>query len=84
MTVKGGPNVGLKSMVCRMKEANCVIGMVKFAASRLGSRFVIDRECWKAFVVKKLMYGCVAVVWSQNEFNDLEVKQNEIGKWIKF
>ena len=26
-------------------------------------------------VVNKLMYGCGALVWSQTECNDLEVKQ---------
>ena len=28
----------------RMKEANGVLGMVKFAASRTGSKFVIGRK----------------------------------------
>ena len=37
-----------------IKEANGVLGMVKFAASRSGSKFVIGRECWK---------GLVADVW---------------------
>ena len=46
VTVKGGPNGGFKSMGDRMKEANGVLGMVKFAASRSGSKFVIGREGW--------------------------------------
>ena len=50
------------SMGDRMKEANSVIGMVKFAASRSGSIFVIGREGWKRLVVNKLMYGCGALV----------------------
>ena len=37
-----------------MKEANGVLGMVKFAASK----YVIGREGWKGLVVNKLMYGC--------------------------
>ena len=28
------------------------------------------------------MYGCGALVWSQTECNDLEVKQNEMGRWL--
>ena len=82
VTVKGGPNGGFKSMGDRMKEANGVLGMVKFAASRSGSKFVIGREGWKGMVVNKLMYGCGALVWSQTECNDLEVKQNEMGRWL--
>ena len=34
VTVKGEQNGGFKSMGDRMKEANGVIGMVEFAASR--------------------------------------------------
>ena len=34
VTVKGDPNGGFKGMGYRMKEANGVLGMVKFAASR--------------------------------------------------
>ena len=56
VTVKGGPNG--------------VLGMVKFAASRSGSKFLIGREGWKGMVVNKLMYGCGALVWSQTECND--------------
>ena len=41
VTVKEGPNGGFKSMVVRMKEANVVCGMVKLAASRSESKFVI-------------------------------------------
>ena len=62
-----------------MKESNSVLGMVKFAASRAGSKFVIGREGWKGLVVNKLMYGCGALVCSQAECNDLAVKQNEMG-----
>ena len=82
VTVKGGPNGGFKSMGDRMKEANGVLGMVKFAASRSGSKFAIGREGWKGMVVNKLMYGCGALVWSQTECNDLEVKQNKMGRWL--
>ena len=28
------------------------------------------------------MYGCGALVWSQTLCNDLEVKQNEMGRWL--
>ena len=46
----------------RMKEANGVLGMVQFAASRSGNKFVIGREGWKGLVVNKLMYGCGELV----------------------
>ena len=82
MTVKGGPNGGFKSIGDRMKEANGVLGMVKFAASRSGSKFLIGREEWKGMVVNKLMYGCVALIWYQTECNDLEVKHKEMGRWL--
>ena len=39
VTVKGGPNCGFNSMGYRIKEANGVLGMVKFAASRSGSNW---------------------------------------------
>ena len=28
------------------------------------------------------MYGCGALAWSQTEYNDLEVKQTEMGRWL--
>ena len=65
-----------------MIEANGVLGIVKFAASRSGSKFVIGRKCWKCMVVNKLVYGCGTLVWSQTECNDLEVQHNEMGKWL--
>ena len=80
VTIKGGPNGGFNSMGDRMKDANGVLGMVKFAASRSGSTFVIGRRGWKGLVVYKLMYRCGALIWYQTECNDLEVKQNEMGR----
>ena len=32
--------------------------------------------------MNKFMYGCGALVWSHNECNYLEVKQNEMGRWL--
>ena len=32
--------------------------------------------------MNKLMYGCTAFVWSQAECNYLEVKHNEMGRWL--
>ena len=31
--------------------------------------------------MNKLMYGCGALVLSKTEYNDLEVKHNEMGRW---
>ena len=64
MTVKGCLNDGFISMGDRMRDTNGVLSMVKFAASRSGSKFVIVREGCKGLVVNKLMYGCGALVWS--------------------
>ena len=44
-----------------MKEANGLIGMVKYAAERSRRKYVIGREGWKTMIVSKLMYGCGAL-----------------------
>ena len=62
-----------------MKEANGLIGMVKYAVARSGSKYVIGREGWKPMIVSKLMYGCGARAWYQREYDDLEVIQNGFG-----
>ena len=61
--MEGGKQGGFKSMGDRMKEANGLIGMVKYAAKRSGSKYVIGREGWKIMIVSKLMYGCGALSW---------------------
>ena len=76
----GGNHGGFKSMGDRMKEANELIGMVKYAAERSGSKYVIGREGWKTMIVSKLMYGCGALTWYQCECDDLEVIQNGFGR----
>ena len=60
-----------------MKETNGLIGMVKYAAERSGSKYVIGREVWKTMIVSKLMYGCGTLTWYQRECDDLEVKTKE-------
>ena len=81
VTVKAGLNGGFKSMGDRMMEANGVLGMVKYAAARSGSKYVVDREGWKSMVVNMLMYGCRDLAWHQEECDDLEVRQNGMGRW---
>ena len=66
----------------RMKETNELIGMVKYTAERLGSKYVIRREGWKTMIVSKLMYGCGVLAWYQRECDDLEVIQNGFGRWL--
>ena len=44
-----------------MKEANGLMGMVKYLAARSGSNYVIGREGWKTMIVSKLIYGCRAL-----------------------
>ena len=80
--IEGGKHGGFKSMGDRMKEANGLIGMVKYAAERSGSKYVIGREGWKTMIVSKLMYGCGALAWYQRECDDLEVIQNGFGRWL--
>ena len=46
-----------------MKEANGLMGMVKYAAERSGRKYVIGRDGWKTMIVSKLMYGCEALAW---------------------
>ena len=60
ITVEGGKHGGFKSKGDLMKEANGLMGMVKYAAERSGSKYVIGRKGWKTMIVivSKLMYGC--------------------------
>ena len=63
VTVKAGLICGFNCTWDIMVHANGVIGTVKDAATRSGSRYVVDREGWKSMVVNKLMYGCDALAW---------------------
>ena len=65
----------------RIKEANGLMGMVKYAAERSGSIYVIAREEWKTMIVSKLMYVCEALAWYQRKCDDLEVIENGFGRW---
>ena len=67
--MKAGLNGGFRSIADRMVDANGVLGMVKYAAARSGSKYVVGREGWKCMVVNKLMYGCGASAWYQKEWN---------------
>ena len=49
-----------------MKESNGLIGMVRYAAERSGSKYVIGTEGWKTMIVSKLMYGFGALAWYQH------------------
>ena len=82
ITIEGGKHGGFKSMGDRMKEANGLIRMVKYAAERSGSKYVIGREGWKTMIVSKLMNGCGALAWYECECDDLEVIQNGFGRWL--
>ena len=67
ITIEVGKHGSFKSMGDRLKEANGLIGMVKYAAERSGSKYVIGKEEWKTMIVSKLMYGCGALAWYQPE-----------------
>ena len=56
--------------------------MIKYAVARSGSTYVISREGWKGMVVNKLMYGCGALAWYQKECDNLEIRQNGMGRWL--
>ena len=66
----------------RMMETNGVLGRVKYAAAMSESKYVLGREGWRSMVVIKLMYGCGALAWYQEECDDLEVRQNGMGRWL--
>ena len=82
IAVEVGKHGGFRSMGDRMKEANGLLGMVKYAAERSGSKYVIGRREWKTMIVIKLMYGCGALAWYQRECDDLDVIQNGFGRWL--
>ena len=50
--------------------------MVKYAAAKSGSKYVVGRERWKGMVVNKLMYGFGALAWYEKECDDLEIRHN--------
>ena len=62
-----------------MVDANGVLGMVKYASARSGSKYVDGSDECKSMVVNKLRYGCGALVWYQHECDDLEIRQNGMG-----
>ena len=82
ITIEGTKHGGFKTMGDRMKETNGLIGSVKYAAERSGSKYVIRREGWKTMIVCKLMYECGALTWYQRQCDDLEVIQNGFGRWL--
>ena len=48
-----------------MVDANGVLGVVKYAAARSDSKYVVGREGWKGMIVNKLMCGCGVLPWYQ-------------------
>ena len=57
--------------------------MVKYAAARSRSKYVVGREgCKCVVVVNKLMYGCGALARYQKECDDLKIRQNGMGRWF--
>ena len=68
-------------MVNRMVDANGVPSIVKYAAARSGSKYVVGREGRKSIVVNNLLHGCGSLAWYQQECDDLEIMQNGLGSW---
>jgi hypothetical protein len=80
--VIGGKNGGLKVLEDKIGGASRIEGMVKFAAKRSGSKFVVGREGWKSLVVPRLMYAAGAVNWKEVERQKLEKMQMAFGRWM--
>ena len=80
--MKAGLKAGFRSMGDLMVDANGVLGMVKYAAARSGSKCGVGREGWKGMVVNKLMYGSGALAWYQKACDDWEIRQNGTGRWL--
>ena len=66
-----------------MVDANGVLGMVKYAAARSEIKYVIGIEGWKGMVVNKLIdvWMWSISIWYQKECDDLEIRQNGMGRW---
>ena len=79
VTVKAVLNGGMGGQNGRCKQ---ILGMVKYAAARSGSKYVVGREGWKSMVVNKLMYASGALVWYEHECDNLEIRQNGMGRWL--
>ena len=63
-----------------LKRVGNLTGMIKYAAKRSGSRFVVGREGWKSLVVGRFMYGVAAVGWTAVERNKAEALQKKFGR----
>ena len=82
VTVKADLNGEFKSMKDIMVDANGILGMVKYAAARTGSKYGVGREGLMSIEVNKPMYGCGTLVCYQHECDDLEVRQNGMEQWL--
>ena len=49
---------------------------------REANNYVVGREGWKDMVVNKLMYGCGALTLYPKKCDDLEIRQNGMGRWL--
>ena len=70
------------SMGCRIKEANRLLGMMKYKTKLSKSKYMIGREGLKTMIVSKLMYGCGTLTCYIRECDDLDVIQNGFGRWL--
>ena len=84
ITRKGGKRGGLnKSMGYRMKEANGLIGLVKYAAERSESKYVIGREGSKTMIVSRVIQnGFGRWLWEVERVRN-ELVRGESG-WSSF
>ena len=82
LKLKGGENARICQFAESMKKVGSLTGMVKYAAKRSGSRFVVGREAWKSLIVGRFLYGVAAVGWSAQERSKAEVLQTKFGRWL--
>jgi hypothetical protein len=80
--LKSGEEGGIQLMVENARTVGSLIGMVKYAAKRCGSRFVVGREAWKGLVVGRIMYAAGAVGWKAKERQQAEGLQKDFGRWL--
>ena len=55
--------------------------MVKYAAARSGSKYVVGREGWKNYGSKQANVWMWSTSVYQHECDDLEIRQNGMRRW---
>ena len=52
----------------RMADVNGGLGMVKYAAARFGSKYVVDRKEWKSMVGRQTrLFPCMSAILKRSD-----------------